>query len=173
MTWLKTGTTWLKIGARTKRKPTGRTVKLWVDSVSKATLPLLAGFSTTAVVVVADDAQHFRWSGWTVLFLAIATVVLIAAVQFAYHARIALSEWCEQADGKVLSRLSQEIQNADYRRGVRWAKFTRGRTTAAFSHCSWAWALLLLHTMSPAGRLSSGGVRPFLHSSHVVRNVGG
>ena len=118
----------LKIGAGRKRKPTGRTVKLWVDSVSSATLPLLAGFSTTSVVVVADDAQNFRWSGWTVLFLAIAAVVLIAAVQFAYHARIALSEWCEQVDAKVMSTPSQDLrhQDADYRQGVHWAKWTRG-----------------------------------------------
>jgi hypothetical protein len=94
----------LKIGARTNRKPTGRTVKLWVDSVSSATLPLLAGFSTTSVVVVTDDAQNFRWSGWTILTLAIAAVVLIAAVQFSYHARIALAEWCDgRCEGNVCS----------------------------------------------------------------------
>ena len=117
----------LKIGVKRKRKPTGRTVKLWVDSVSSATLPLLAGFSTTSVVVVADDAQNFRWSGWTVLSLAVAAVVLIAAVQFAYHARIALSEWCEREDGKGLSIPSQVIrqQDAYYKRGVFWTKWTR------------------------------------------------
>jgi hypothetical protein len=121
----------LKIGPWGERKPTGRTVKLWVDSVSSATLPLLAGFSTTSVVVVADDAQNFRWSGLTVLFLAVAAVVLIAAVQFSYHARIALFEWCEREDEeerkKVLSTPSQDIrrQDADYRRGVFWAKRTR------------------------------------------------
>ena len=117
----------LRIGAWRKREPTGRTVKLWVDSVSSATLPLLAGFSATSVVVVADDAQNFRWSGWTILPLAIAAVVLIAAVQFAYHARIALSEWCEREDGKGLSAPSQVIRqlDADYKRGVFWAKRTR------------------------------------------------
>jgi hypothetical protein len=117
----------LRIGARRKRKPTGGTVKLWVDSVSSTTLPLLAGFSTTSVVVVADDAQNFRWSGWTVLPLAIAAVVLIAAVQFAYHARIALSEWCEREDAKGLSTPSQDIrqQDTDYKRGVFWTKWTR------------------------------------------------
>lgn len=116
-----------KIGARRKRKPTGRTVKLWVDSVSSATLPLLAGFSTASVVVVADDAQNFRWSGWTLLPLAIAAVVLIAAVQFAYHARIALSEWCEQVDAKVMSAPSHDIRqrDTDYKLGVFWAKWTR------------------------------------------------
>jgi hypothetical protein len=119
--------TMLKICAMRKRKPTGRTVKLWVDSVTSATLPLLAGFSTTSVIVVADDAQNFRWSGSTVLFLAVAAVVLIAAVQFSYHARIALSEWCEQVDGKELSAFSQDIRqrNEDYGRGVFWAKLTR------------------------------------------------
>jgi hypothetical protein len=109
-----------KIGAGRNREPTGRTVKLWVDSVSSATLPLLAGFSTTAVVVVADDARNFRWSGWTILPLAIAAVVLIAAAQFAYHARIALAEWCEHVDAATLSTPSREIRqrDAEYKRGV-------------------------------------------------------
>ena len=31
----------------------------WVRSVGTTTLPLLAGFSTTSVVVVADGADHF------------------------------------------------------------------------------------------------------------------
>ena len=60
--------------------------------VSSATLPLLAGFSTTSVVVVSDDAANFRWPGATILVLTVAAVVLIAAVQFAYHARISLAE---------------------------------------------------------------------------------
>lgn len=69
-------------------KPPAARLKLWIDSVSSATLPLLAGFSTTSVVVVSDDAANFRWPGATILAFTIAAVVLIAAVQFAYHARI-------------------------------------------------------------------------------------
>jgi hypothetical protein len=73
-------------------KPPAARLKLWIDSVSSATLPLLAGFSTTSVVVVSDDAANFRWPGATILVFTVAAVVLIAAVQFAYHARISLAE---------------------------------------------------------------------------------
>jgi hypothetical protein len=138
-----------KIGARSERKPTGRTVKLWVDSVSSATLPLLAGFSTTSVVVVADDAQNFRWSGWTVLFLAIAAVVLIAAVQCAYHARIALSEWCERVDEKERKKERKYCplllgifgSRTPTINGGYFGPSGRGwRTTSVFLHCCWACA---------------------------------
>jgi hypothetical protein len=92
------------MGARNNGKPTAARLKLWVDSVSSATLRLLAGFSTTSVVVVSDDAANLRWPGTAILALAIAAVVLIAAVQFAYHARIALSEWPDREDRKESPR---------------------------------------------------------------------
>lgn len=132
----------LQIGVRTKREPTGRTVKLWVDSVSSATLPLLAGFSTTSVVVVADDAPNFRWSGWTVLPLAIAAVVLIAAVQFAYHARIALSEWCAREGEEGLSTPPRSFgsRTPTINGGYFGLSGRGGRTTSVFLHCYWVWA---------------------------------
>ena len=71
-----------KKGPRMTGKPTPARLKIWVDSVSSATLPLLAGFSTTAVIVVSDDAANFRWPGATILVLAIAAVVLILALSF-------------------------------------------------------------------------------------------
>lgn len=94
------------MGAGNNGKPTIARLKLWIDSVSSATLPLLAGFSTTSVVVVCQDPKAFRWPGATILALAIAAVVLIAAVQFAYHARIALSD-------------------DEYKRGLAFTKGTR------------------------------------------------
>jgi hypothetical protein len=125
-----------KMGARKNGKPTAARLKLWVDSVSSATLPLLAGFSTTSVVVVSDDAANFRWSGATILALAIAAVVLIAAVQFAYHARIALSESSDQEDGQESpvpsqgnshndANTQQIQQHNDYNRGLAWIRRTR------------------------------------------------
>jgi hypothetical protein len=85
---------------------------------------------------VSDDAANFRWPGATILALAIAAVVLIAAIQFAYHARIALSEWSDREDRKE-SRVpsqgnghndtnTQQIQqNDDYSRGLAWTRRTR------------------------------------------------
>jgi hypothetical protein len=73
----------------------------WVDAVGIATLPLLAGFSTTSVIVVSDDAANFRWPGFTVLALTIAAILLIGAIQFAYHARIELSISSDRKDSSA------------------------------------------------------------------------
>ena len=50
-------------------KTTEARVRTWIDSVGTVTLPLLAGFSITSVVVAADDAGNFRWPGLTILVL--------------------------------------------------------------------------------------------------------
>ena len=64
--------------------------KRWISSVGTVTLPLLAGFSITSVVVVSDDNRNFLWPGATILVLVFAALVLIAAVLCVYHARIYL-----------------------------------------------------------------------------------
>lgn len=84
-------------------------LKRWVNSVGTVTLPLLAGFSITSVVVVSDDAANFRWPGATILALAFAALALIVAVQCAYHAQVYFS-----------------TEDPDYRQGLRYAKWTRG-----------------------------------------------
>jgi len=84
-------------------------LKRWVNSVGTVALPLLAGFSITAVVVVSEDPTNFRWPGATTLVLAFAAVVLIVAVQCSYHAHVYLSK-----------------HDPDHKKGVTWAKRTRG-----------------------------------------------
>ena len=91
----------------TDDKSVERRLKRWINSVGTVTLPLLAGFSVTSVVVSDDDA-NFRWPAPTVLALAVAALVLIAAVQCAYHAHVCLSE-----------------KDPDYNKGLTWAKRTR------------------------------------------------
>ena len=76
----------------TKGKSAEARVERWIDSVGTVTLPLLAGFSITSVVVVSDDAGNFRWPGLTILVLTFAALVLLGAVQSAYHARLYLSK---------------------------------------------------------------------------------
>jgi hypothetical protein len=75
---------------------TGKTLeerfKSWIDTVGTITLPLLAGFNITFVIVVSDDAANFLLPGAAILVLAFAAVVLIIAVQCAYHARVYLFE---------------------------------------------------------------------------------
>ena len=60
----------------------------WVDAVGDVTIPLFAGFSVSSVIVVSDGADHFRFPGPTILVLGIASILLIGAVQCAYHARM-------------------------------------------------------------------------------------
>lgn len=85
-----------------------RRLKRWINSVGTVTLPLLAGFSITSVVVISDDAANFRWPGPTILVLAFAALALIAAVQCAYHAHLYLSK-----------------RDPDRRKGLGWARRTR------------------------------------------------
>jgi hypothetical protein len=92
----------------TRSKHSETRLKRWISSVGTVTLPLLAGFSITAVVVVSEDSTKFRWPGTTILVLAFAALVLIAAVQCAYHAHVYLSK-----------------QDPNYNEGVTWAKRTR------------------------------------------------
>jgi hypothetical protein len=76
-------------GPRTNDEADEARVKKWVGKVGGVTLPLLAGFSFTSVIVVSsDDAEHFLLTGLTILTLVVATLVLIVAVQCAYHAQI-------------------------------------------------------------------------------------
>jgi hypothetical protein len=67
-------------------------MEAWIRSVGTTTLPLLAGFSITAVVVVAGNATVFLWAGTTVFLLTVAAVALMIAVQRAYHACMYFSE---------------------------------------------------------------------------------
>jgi len=92
----------------TKGKSTEARVKRWIDSLGTVTLPLLAGFSITSVVVVSDDARSFRWPGLTILVLTFAALVLLGAVQSAYHARVYLSN-----------------DDPDYDKAVHWVRWTR------------------------------------------------
>jgi hypothetical protein len=121
--------------SRMTREPATARIKVWIDSVSSATLPLLGGFSTTAVIVVSDDAANFRWPGATIPALVIAAVVLILAVQFSYHARIYLSEWSDRKDKESLVASQgtsgdtdvQRTTQSDFycKRGLFWARWTR------------------------------------------------
>lgn len=63
------------------------TDELWFRSVGDVAAPLLAGFSFTAVITLSNDAGHHRWSGITLLAFTVATVSLIASLQFSKYVR--------------------------------------------------------------------------------------
>jgi hypothetical protein len=103
-----------------------------IDSVGSVASPLLAGFSLASVIVVADDAGHFRWPGAIMLALCIAAVVLIGAVQCAYNARQYLwsaSEvsnwWPDMKENWRREELLREEQDAGFHRWQVWARRTR------------------------------------------------
>ena len=81
----------------------------WVRSVGTTTLPLLAGFSTTSVVVVADGSVHFRWPGITIFLLSAASALLILAVQRAYHACMLLADGSSQGDDEHRAAVWRQV----------------------------------------------------------------
>jgi len=103
-----------------------------IDSVGSVASPLLAGFSLASVIVVADDADHFRWPGATVLALGIAAAILIGAVQCAYNARQYLwsaSEvsnwWPDMKEGSERETLLRGEQSVGFHHWEVWARWTR------------------------------------------------
>jgi hypothetical protein len=65
----------------------GSTDDFWFRSVGDVAAPLLAGFSFTAVITLSNDTGHHGWSGMTLLAFTVATVSLIASLQFSKYAR--------------------------------------------------------------------------------------
>jgi hypothetical protein len=86
----------------------------WVKALGDPTIPLLAGFSLTSVIVVSDDAANFRWQGLTVCFLGLASVVLILAVQFQYLARFAFSSGVETSGATSGEAWAKRLRIAYY-----------------------------------------------------------
>jgi hypothetical protein len=72
---------------------------------------------------VSDDAANFRWPGLAVLALAIAAVLLIAAIQCAYHARIYLAGNSGQNESPEPWRIGRS--DHDYKLGLAWTKWTQ------------------------------------------------
>jgi hypothetical protein len=68
------------------------------DSMTGIAAPLLAGFSLTLIGVIAQDPTNFRWPGATLVTLVITMSLLIASVQFGFHARARLYSAAEIRD---------------------------------------------------------------------------
>jgi hypothetical protein len=89
--------------------PVWNRLDAWIRSVGTTTLPLLAGFSTTSVVVVADGSDHFRWPGITILLLSAASALLLFAVQRAYHACMLLADGSQQGDDEHRAAVWRQV----------------------------------------------------------------
>jgi hypothetical protein len=97
-------------------KPSNEEVfRRWIGAVGEVSIPVLAGFSFTAVIVVTDDAVNFRWPGAVILALTIASILLILAIQGSGQARMHFSSPAEEPE----TAASQADQ------GKKWAMRTR------------------------------------------------
>jgi hypothetical protein len=105
--------------------PQGVELRTWVDAIGELTIPLFAGFSVTAVIVVSDDAASFLLPGEAILALAVASVVLMASVQCLYHARMYLITQAEDSRGGTSSSRGSSDPNGSQ------AEDSRGGTSSS------------------------------------------
>jgi hypothetical protein len=102
------------------------------DSVSAVAAPLLAGFALASSVIVADDADNFRYPGQVLLALAVAAALLVMAVQCGFWARRVLyspadlGEWWPEMDGnpQLEARLAGR-QEKDFFEWESWSMWGR------------------------------------------------
>jgi len=115
------------------RKPAPLGYSPALDAATNIAAPLLAGFSITVIAAVAAGSDSFRWPGPVLLSLTVAAVLLVASVQFGFHARQHLysaadvAAWWTAEDlaqpGRT-DRLQRE-QHADYATWEQWSTKAR------------------------------------------------
>ena len=59
----------------------------WAESVGNVAAPLLAGFSVTILVLIAQAPDSIRWPGVSILLLTLSAIALVSSVQFGFWAR--------------------------------------------------------------------------------------
>ena len=94
-----------------------------IDSMGAVAAPLLAGFAFTAVALILSSPERFRWVNLTLILLVLAAFALIAALQFAFRARLyvvtpsEIEEWWPDADAATREELRrvQRQHRVNYR----------------------------------------------------------
>jgi len=113
--------------------------------------PLLAGFSITVIAAVAASSDKFRWPGAALLTLTLATVLLVASLQFGFTARQHLysaadvAAWWAQEDLDQPGRSErlQREQHRDYTTWERWSSKARMAYNAGITVLAVGVALVL------------------------------
>lgn len=98
------------------------------DTVSTVAAPLLAGFSVATIGVVAANSHSFRWSGIALFALTAAAILMVASLQFGFHARQHLyfatdiRDWwtVEDLNESRIARLQRQ-QKEDFQRWLNWS----------------------------------------------------
>lgn len=98
----------------------------WIRSVGETAAPVLAGFSITVVIVVSDDADHFRWPGAASLLLTVAAIALIGAVQCAKYARATRWSGANRTRSSIWWTRTWYFKLSDPKRTKFWRQMTRG-----------------------------------------------
>lgn len=111
-----------------------------IDAMAGIAAPLLAGFSLTLAGVIASSPQSFRWPGIDLVMLVLTIVLLVACIQFGFHARMHLysagdlRDWRPDVFEWIAARphVSQEFsmalkdqQAADFQMWHRWERRAR------------------------------------------------
>jgi hypothetical protein len=97
----------------------------WIKSVGDTAAPVLAGFSFTVVIVVSDDAGHFRWPGEAILALTVAAIALVAAFQCAKYARDQRWPGANRPRSSIWWTGLGYFSQAPEKRTEAWRKWTR------------------------------------------------
>ncbi|MFF7892251.1 hypothetical protein ACFZDI_10045 [Streptomyces sp. NPDC007907] len=95
--------------------------------------PLLAGACIATVGVLGSDGDKFRWPGPAMLLLTLAFVVLIASVQYGFHARrhfyspADIDDWYPPGARRPTEETLRSAQRRDL---AEWRRMSRRGSTA-------------------------------------------
>jgi hypothetical protein len=107
-----------------------------IDAMSGIAAPLLAGFSLTLAGVIAASPAQFRWPGADLAVLVVPVVLLVACIQFGFHARGHLYSAADLHDWRpdFIERHERALklqQAADYAKWSQWERRARVAYNAA------------------------------------------
>jgi hypothetical protein len=129
-----------------------------IESMGTAAAPLLAGFSITFATLILTSPERFRWVAVTLVLSVVATVALIAALQFAFRTRtwaVTPSDmeqwWPDAQDPARHAELvhEQRRHHANYRLWSKRARFSYNAGIVTF-------LAALTTALIPPGHITSG-----------------
>jgi hypothetical protein len=145
-------------------QPYGRGVA--IDAMTGVAAPLLAGFSLTLAGVIAAGPDQFRWPGVDLAILVIPVVLLVACIQFGFHARSHLYSAADVRDWRpdFIERHERALklqQAADYEKWCQWERRGRFAYNAAIVVLAVGVAMVMappVHSSEPAWRWAATGI---------------
>jgi hypothetical protein len=129
-----------------------------IDSMGTAAAPLLAGFSITFATLVMTAPEHFRWLAATLGLAVVATVALIAALQFAFRTRewvvtpSDIEQWWPDAHDPARHALLIREQHRHHANYKTWSS----RARLAYDIGIVAFLAALTTALVPPGNVSGG-----------------